>query len=80
MELEEAIKSLEYKIKMANDAWYYEEEINTVLQALENSIPKKKIEEIVLHLRLLKRYVALNDEQRKEFNVCIKEVQKLLEE
>ena len=46
----------------------------------ERLIPKQKIEELVLHLRLLKRHIALNDEQRKGFDMCIKEVQKLLEE
>ncbi len=42
-------------------------------------IPKKKVEELVSHLKLLKRHMALNDEERAIFDVCIKDVQELLE-
>ena len=43
-------------------------------------IPKKKIKELVLYLKLLKRHISLNDEQRKGYDVCIEEIQKLLED
>ena len=48
--------------------------------ALLDSVPKKKVEELVSHLKLLKRHMALNDEERAIFDVCIKDTQKLLED
>ena len=53
--------------------------IETVLQELRNSIPKKKIEDKVKHLVLLKRHISLNDDDREIFELCIKEIQELLE-
>ena len=49
MELSEVIESLEHKLykETNNDSWYWQEEIELILEALKNSIPKNKIEELI---------------------------------
>lgn len=51
MELQETIERLRYKLDNDGESWYYQEEIETVLKALKNSIPKKKIEDKIEELK-----------------------------
>ena len=75
--IETVLQALEKLQKHCKEMIKEKQELTSVLL---DSIPKKKIEELIIHLKLLKRHIALNDEQRKGFDVCIEEVQKLLEE
>ncbi len=53
MELEEAVRNLEYKLYevINNDSWYWQEEIETVLKALR----ELQIENIKLKQKLLEK-------------------------
>ena len=53
--------------------------IDQLVYIIEDSIPKEKIKEFVSHLRLLKRHMALNDDERAIFDICIQDTQELLE-
>lgn len=82
MELEEAIKYLKI-IKMDKNNLnkigyvYGTEAIETVLQVLENSIPKKKIEDEIEELKNMK---VGGEVFTTAVNFAIKELQELLED
>ena len=80
----EDLKSLQTVLEALKKLREYCKELiyekQTLTSDLLYSIPKKKIKELVSYLKLIKRHIALNDEEKAIFDTCIEEVQKLLED
>lgn len=86
MELEEAIKQCEKFIKAFKEddtksvIGFDIEAIEIVLQALKNSIPKKKIEEILEDYQERKRYYEDENIEKDNYYFSIEEVIEVLQE